>query len=554
MPKQATSEHLRPEEEELIKELLGDRKCMSMGIAELAISPIQNILNQETTQSFEWQSIIRPGLCCFVTDPERNNDYFIQVFNMDKSLRIWEQRMEIKMQYKRRRRHLITFDGAYGMVCLNFIDDDEADVFARAMSSIMQNKANKVLGDIPTMLGDDLNSSPARSPSPVLKTTTLKPDKNGKNKKDKGKKTKDKRTSKPGFWGKMFGSDKCPDPADVFSQENIKNQIGKEEFEKLKIFLQVACLDVSILDDPERGPEIYKFYKDQIFGKTEIEAGREDEYGQVDLDMYDGVELSDDEAFNSATKSKNPSVLVAPPKDGDIFDAEYEEPDDIFDKTYYDADETEGDIFDKTYYEADETEDDIFDQTYYDDGSPIDPLPLPPKNLASTPKIGPKPLANKGVWPPPKVQENGLPPPSKLQKQAVQTKTSPPPPPKLQAQTDQPKPQGGPKGAPPPPPPPPGLPSVPKPSSIGVAKAGAPAVPKSNAKPSGNTREDLMDAIKGGAGVLKKPKIVKDATKLGTNCLSDILGGALAKIKEVNIVYGDVDLDASDSWDEDDKF
>ena len=81
------SEHLRPEEIALVKKLLGNRNCLSMGIAELAVSPFDKTTTNGTRDIFQWQSIMRPGMVCFVTDPERNNDYYIQAFNLDKGLK-----------------------------------------------------------------------------------------------------------------------------------------------------------------------------------------------------------------------------------------------------------------------------------------------------------------------------------------------------------------------------------------------------------------------------------------------------------------------------------
>ena len=103
------SKNLRPEEAQLIETLLGDdRKCFSMAIAELAISPIQNISGNANEQTFEWQSVIRPGVVCFIQDFGRNNQYFIHAYDMDKGLKVYEQRLETKLKYKRRRRHILT--------------------------------------------------------------------------------------------------------------------------------------------------------------------------------------------------------------------------------------------------------------------------------------------------------------------------------------------------------------------------------------------------------------------------------------------------------------
>ena len=52
-----------------------------------------------------------------------------------------------------------------------------------------------------------------------------------------------------------------------------------------------------------------------------------------------------------------------------------------------------------------------------------------------------------------------------------------------------------------------------------------------------------MSAIKaGGKSVLKKappPKVIKDVKSLTDTSLSDLLGGALQKIKNANSLYGD---------------
>merc|ERR1712051_467088 len=149
MPQHAMSEHLLPGEVKVIEKLLGDSSCKAMGIAELAMSPIQSTVLTGKLHKFEWKSVIKPGLICFIIDPGRNNDYYIQAFDIDQRKRVWEQQIDLQMKYSRRRRHLITFDGAYGTICLNFIDNDEADVFALAMSRVITpkkpNKADKIL-------------------------------------------------------------------------------------------------------------------------------------------------------------------------------------------------------------------------------------------------------------------------------------------------------------------------------------------------------------------------------------------------------------------------
>ena len=137
MSKHNLSTHLRREEVQTIESLLGKARCKSMAIAELAISANQDIVTNDDSQTFVWKSVVQPGLVCFVQDPTKNNDYFIQAFNLDKPQKEWSQQVDPKMKYRRRRRHIVTFDGVYGLACLNFVDDDESDSFISSMTKVL---------------------------------------------------------------------------------------------------------------------------------------------------------------------------------------------------------------------------------------------------------------------------------------------------------------------------------------------------------------------------------------------------------------------------------
>ena len=461
----------------MMEHLLGNAHCKSMGIAEVAISPIQKIASTDGMQKFEWKSIVKPGLACFVQDADRNNIYFIQAFDLDKGQRVFDQRVDLKMQYRRRRRHLLTFDGDYGLVCLNFVDDDEADHFSFTMSGIVENKANKTLGEIPNRPGvKDGDSS--QNPTPLIHSDLKLND-------DDKKKTK---KEKKGLWGRLFGSDDKEDP-DAFSLKKIQNQIGEEEFEKLKIFLKVARLDVSILDDPKKGPEIYQFYKDQVLkSKVQIEVERQGDYGEID-------DILDEDAYSEPELSDN--------------------------------------------------EVDILNEDTYDD----EDFPEPPKVTAPKPDASKKGVVSKTTWPPQKVEEKVSMPEAP---QINQTKPTSGPVTKFEEKNNKTTRQGGTSGAPPPPPPPAPAPPPPKLSISATTKTGGSVKPNSNSSAAGSGRGDLMSDIRSGGTGLRKttPKAEKDVKSRTTNTLSDILGGALAKIKEVNIVYGDepnLDPDSNDS-------
>ena len=529
MPQHVMSEHLLAGEVKIVEKLLGSSCCKAMGIAELAMSPIQSTVLTEKIHKFEWKSIIKPGMVCFITDPGRNNDYYIQAFDIDKRKRVWEQKIDLQMKYSRRRQHLITFDGAYGTICLNFIDNDEADKFAWAMARVIkpkvQNKANKILGrsSLPEKVTPIIVSD-----IPIKARNSLPPST------DKEEKRKKKKT----LWGTLFGSSSDKEEENAFSQEMVKKEIGEEEFEKLKVFLKVACLDVTVLDDPERGPEIFEFYKKEVFGKQQIEVDREEEYGQLVLeeyeDMYDDVDLPDPDDFSG--ESGGGEILSTVTQSVCQIE-KYAAPD--------------GDILGDVYYEDDiEFESNPIDITggvYYDD---VDVEPLTknalPQDVKHNPNFASKQSAKIASLTPkkPEKQPFSSPQKDKLDQKPI---NSPPTTTTGKCKNGQPPPP-----APPPPPPAPGLPPPP-PSMKKPIKDEKVNVNHAKNTSVGN-KGDLLSEIRGaGVGVLKKaaPKVVKDVKSIASNTLSDILGGALAKIKDVNIVYGDEpDLgEDSDHWD-----
>ena len=125
-----------PDEEKVIQSILGDgRKSLSMGIAEFAVS--QEVGKNQISQ---WKSIVKPGVVCFVYDEIRNGHY-IQVVDMNKSLRAWEHRMDRTMGFQRKERWIITFDSAYGKACINFADVKEADHFANTLDTYISTPA-----------------------------------------------------------------------------------------------------------------------------------------------------------------------------------------------------------------------------------------------------------------------------------------------------------------------------------------------------------------------------------------------------------------------------
>ena len=139
MPKQTLSEHLRREERNAIEKLLEkeESQSKSMGIAEIALSSTQDIVTNDSIQTFDWKPIVKPGIVCLV-QKTKNEDYFIEAFNLDldSGHNQYTQKIDLNMKYRRPRRHIIMFDGVLGKVCLNFVDDDEADFFVSTLAKI----------------------------------------------------------------------------------------------------------------------------------------------------------------------------------------------------------------------------------------------------------------------------------------------------------------------------------------------------------------------------------------------------------------------------------
>ena len=93
------------------------------------------------------------------------------------------------------------------------------------------------------------------------------------------------------------------------------------------------------------------------------------------------------------------------------------------------------------------------------------------------------------------------------------------------------------------------IPPLPPPLLINKTKPEPRVNAKRDANTSGAGKHDVLSQIRDGT-VLKSAKLrdIKDIKPKQTNTLSDILGGALAKIKDANDIYGRND-DPYSEWD-----
>ena len=118
--------NINEKEEELIETLIGESKKMSFaGIAEILISP--------TKSKEKWDSLVKPGVVCFVRDLDRKT-FFLQVINMKKGAVAWNQNIDHHVTIQRRRRWIFVLETEFRKVLLNFVDDCEADAFSMVLS------------------------------------------------------------------------------------------------------------------------------------------------------------------------------------------------------------------------------------------------------------------------------------------------------------------------------------------------------------------------------------------------------------------------------------
>ena len=116
------SSNLTPTENQIVRELLGEsKKIFCIGIAEFLVSP--------SSSEEKWTSMVKPGVICFVKDLIKGK-FFVQIISMTEGKIVWCQNIDEHIATQRRRRWIFVFETGYRKLMLNFVDDDEADVFS----------------------------------------------------------------------------------------------------------------------------------------------------------------------------------------------------------------------------------------------------------------------------------------------------------------------------------------------------------------------------------------------------------------------------------------
>ena len=268
------SNNLLPEEKELVLELLGSSTCFSMGVAELAVS--QSTITTDDIINFDWKSIIKPGVVCLLQDPLRDWDYFIRVFDLDRGTKVWDHRIELNTRATRRRRHLILLDSLFGVftACLNFVDDDEADIFSIFMSDYVGF--------------DDCK----RSPEDYLEISSIKSNGNSISRSSSQNEERKKETQKVGknvARISMRNEKRYNELQHGCNSEKISNQFrtmplkrqNEEMLEKVRVFLNVAGHDMSIFDDPRKSLYAHNFFQKEQKAIEAIDITKTTEYGNI---------------------------------------------------------------------------------------------------------------------------------------------------------------------------------------------------------------------------------------------------------------------------------
>ena len=149
------NENLTLEELSLVNALLKseNRRCLSIAIAQVAVSRQEAVNNaQETIENsrflsekhisvHEWQILLKVGVIAFTEDRETKH-FYLQAIDMDQGLVKLDHLIKPHVIFQRRRCFMTTFETALGIICLNFVDDEEADHFSDALNAFMSRHHN----------------------------------------------------------------------------------------------------------------------------------------------------------------------------------------------------------------------------------------------------------------------------------------------------------------------------------------------------------------------------------------------------------------------------
>ena len=120
-------QNLNPKEKDIVEKLLGpSREQIFTGIAEvwLGTKPGEEDWGQKRGIKLKGCS---PGVVCFIKDLDKEN-FQLWVISMSEGNVAWKQNIDKHILTQRRRRWIFVLDFSYRKLCLNFVDDDEAEI------------------------------------------------------------------------------------------------------------------------------------------------------------------------------------------------------------------------------------------------------------------------------------------------------------------------------------------------------------------------------------------------------------------------------------------
>ena len=150
------ADNLEPEQIRLVERVVGEnRVCLCRAITQVAISRtsflgnnfpemkesnlLPSTFKSHHETSFNWHLLLRVGVVTF-TRSQKRRKYYIQAVDMDKERVVIEYQIKSHVVFERRRRFIVLFETELGMVCLNFVDNDEADDFFDILSNFMHKQ------------------------------------------------------------------------------------------------------------------------------------------------------------------------------------------------------------------------------------------------------------------------------------------------------------------------------------------------------------------------------------------------------------------------------
>ena len=356
-------DNLLPAEINLVTNLIGkERRCLCRAIAQVAIDrssflgnnfPLinhsagktSNFIAQSKT-SFKWQIILKLGVIAFTHDLEQKK-YYIQAIDMDSGLVILNHIIETHVVFQRRRRFIVIFETEIGTICLNFVDDDEADHFAGVLHTFMSkyNPTSK-----PDEIKKSFDSHDSDNAFPFNKVTQDQsqnqniskemehqngiPNCSSKHDKQITEDIVDMRTKKHSTlanklkdWFSIRGSSENLFKKS-FSKQEFREKIGYAQFEKLLIFIKVAGMTESDFDDPMKAKLIVEYYESNKNAIEMVEPERAVEYGTIEDVFGEYYEENTDSQTEQQNKSIN-NINICPSIDsGDIFLEYYDDNED----------------------------------------------------------------------------------------------------------------------------------------------------------------------------------------------------------------------------------